>query len=113
MGYERLIVATGSRPAMPPIPGFDLDGVYAVVKDVEYLSGLQQWLETAGDVVMIGGGFIGIGFADEMNKAGDKNITIVEILPHCLALSYDEEFCIEMEKVIESRGINIRTSSKR
>ena len=35
VGYERLIIATGSRPAMPPIPGFDLDGVYAVVKDVE------------------------------------------------------------------------------
>jgi len=112
VGYERLIVATGSRPAMPPIPGFDLDGVYAVVKDVEYLSRLQQRLETARDVVIIGGGFIGIEFADEVNKADDKNITVVEIMPHCLALAYDEEFCAEMEKVLESRGINIRTSSR-
>ena len=110
VGYERLIIATGSRPAMPPIPGFDLDGVYAVVKDVEYLSGLQQRLETAKDVVVIGGGFIGIELGDEINKAGDKTVTIVEILPHCLALAYDEEFCIEMEKVLESRGINICTS---
>jgi NADH oxidase (H2O2-forming) len=112
IGYERLIVATGSRPAMPPIPGFDLNGVYAIVKDVEYLSGLQQRLETAKDVVIIGGGFIGIEFADEVNKAGDKNISVVEIMSHCLVLAYDEEFCIEMEKVLESRGINIRTSSK-
>ncbi len=112
VGYERLIVATGSRPAMPPIPGFDLDGVYAVVKDVEYLSGLQRRLETAQDVVIIGGGFIGIEFADEINKADDKNITVVEIMPHCLALAYDEEFCAEMEKVLESRGINIRTASR-
>jgi len=112
VGYERLIIATGSRPAMPPIPGFDLDGVYAVVKDVEYLSGLQQRLETIQDVVVIGGGFIGIEFADEINKAGDKTITVVEILPHCLALAYDEEFCVEMEKVLESRGISIRTSSR-
>jgi len=112
IGYERLIVATGSRPAMPPIPGFDLNGVYAIVKDVEYLSTLQQRLETAKDVVIIGGGFIGIEFADEINKAGGKNISIVEIMPHCLVLAYDEEFCIEMEKVLESRGINIRTSSK-
>jgi len=110
VGYERLIIATGSRPAMPPIPGFDLDGVYAVVKDVEYLSGLQQRLETAKDVVVIGGGFIGIELGDEINKAGDKTVTIVEILPHCLALAYDEEFCVEMEKVLESRGINICTS---
>ena len=112
IGYERLILATGSRPAMPPIPGFDLNGVYAIVKDVEYLSGLQQRLETVKDVVIIGGGFIGIEFADEINKAGDKNISVVEIMPHCLALAYDEEFCIEMEKVLESRGINICTSSK-
>jgi NADH oxidase (H2O2-forming) len=112
VSYERLIVATGSRPAMPPIPGFDLDGVYAVVKDVEYLSGLQRRLETAKDVVIIGGGFIGIELGDEINKAGDRNVTIVEMLPHCLALAYDEELCIDMEKVLESRGINIFTFSR-
>ena len=112
VGYERLIIATGSRPAMPPIPGFDLDSVYAIVKDIEYLSRLQQRLETVKDVVIIGGGFIGIEFADEINKADDKTVTVVEILPHCLALAYDKEFCVEMEKVLESRGINIRTSSR-
>ena len=112
VGYERLIIATGSRPAMPPIPGFDLDGVYAVVKEVEYLTKLQQRLETVEDVVIIGGGFIGIELSDEINKAGDKNVTVVEMLPHCLALAYDEELCIEMEKVLESRGINLRTSSR-
>ena len=112
VGYERLIVATGSNPAMPPIPGFDLDGVCALVKDVEYLSKLQRRLETVEDVVIIGGGFIGIEIGDEINKAGDKNVTIIEMLSHCLALAYDKEFCVEMEKVLESRGINIRTSSK-
>ena len=105
--YERLILATGSRPAMPPIPGFELDGVFAIVKDVQYLGELQDWLETAKDVVVIGGGFIGIEFGDEINKAGDKNVTIVEMLLHCLMLAYDEEFCVEMEKVLESRGTSI------
>jgi len=112
IGYERLILATGSRPAMPPIPGFDLEGVFAITKDVEYLAGLQQWLTTARDVVVIGGGFIGIEFGDEIHKAGDKNVTIVELMPHCLSLAYDEEFCIEMERVLESRGLALRTSAK-
>jgi NADPH-dependent 2,4-dienoyl-CoA reductase/sulfur reductase-like enzyme len=112
VGYERLIMATGSRPAVPPIPGFDLEGVYAIVKDVAYLSELQERLETTKDVVIVGGGFIGIEFADEINKNGGKNITVVEILPHCLELAYDEEFCVEMEKVLQSRGISIRTSAK-
>jgi NADH oxidase (H2O2-forming) len=110
IGYERLILATGSDPAMPPIPGFELEGVFAISKDVEYLTELKQWLDTASDVVVIGGGFIGIEFGDEINKARDKNVTIVELLPHCLALAYDQEFCIEMEKLLESRGIDLRTS---
>ena len=112
IGYERLILATGSRPAMPPISGFDLEGVFAITKDVEYLAGLQQWLTDASDVVVIGGGFIGIEFGDEIHKAGDKNVTIVELMPHCLSLAYDEEFCIEMESVLESRGLALRTSAK-
>jgi len=112
VAYERLVIATGSRPAIPPIPGFDLDGVVTAVKDVDYLSALQERLSRVEDVVIVGGGFIGIEFADEINKADGKNITVVEILPHCLALAYDEEFCTEMEKVLESRGINIRTSTR-
>ncbi|MBC8253269.1 MAG: FAD-dependent oxidoreductase, partial [Ardenticatenia bacterium] len=110
--YERLVLAMGSRPAMPPIPGFDLDGVFAAVKDVEFLDSLRKRLEAVEDVVVIGGGFIGIEFADEINKMGNKNITIVEIAEHCLVLAYDKEFCIEMEKMLESRGIHIRTSTK-
>lgn len=110
--YERLILATGSRPIMLPIPGCDLDGVYAIVKEVQYLTDLQEQLKTAKNVVVIGGGFIGVEFADEINKAGDKHVTVVEIAPHCLWLAYDEEFCAEMEKIVTSRGVDIRTSAR-
>ncbi len=112
IGYDRLIVATGSSPVVPPVPGFDLDGVFTVRKDAEYLRDMQRRLAGTTDVVIIGGGFIGIEFADEVNKSGDKNITIVELAPHCLSLAYDDEFCIEMEELLASRGITIRTSTK-
>ncbi|MFW5996911.1 MAG: NAD(P)/FAD-dependent oxidoreductase [Lentisphaeria bacterium] len=110
--YERLILATGSVPAKPPIEGIDLNGVFSIHKDVEYLKRLQEKLEQSKNVVVIGGGFIGIEFADEINKSGNKNVTVVEIEPRCLNLAYDEEFCCKMEDVIRSRGVNIRTSSK-
>ena len=97
---------------MPPIPGFDLEGVYAVVKDVAFLDSLRQRLETLNDVVVIGGGFIGIEFADEIKKMGEKNITVIEMMEHCLSLAYDPEFCVEMEKMLESRGINLLTSAR-
>jgi len=92
--YDRLILGTGSLPIMPPIPGFDRDGVFAVNKDIAYLTNLQQRIDAAQDIVVIGGGFIGIEVADEINKLGGKT---------------DDEFCIEMEQVLESRGIGIRT----
>jgi len=112
VGYERLVLATGSRPIMLPVAGCELDGACAIVKDVEYLEELQERLKKARNVVVIGGGFIGVELADEINKAGDKQVTIVEVAPHCLSLAYDEEFCVEMEKVIASRGIHIRTSAR-
>jgi len=112
VGYDRLIISTGSLPIMPPIPGFDIDGVFAVLKDVEFLRNLQQRLAQAKDIVVIGGGFIGIEVADEINKLGDKNISIVELMPHCLSLAYDEEFCIEMEDVLRERGLALRTGVK-
>jgi NADH oxidase (H2O2-forming) len=112
IGYDRLVVATGSDPAMPPVPGFDRDGVCAVVKDVAYMREFQRRVVAAKRVVVVGGGFIGIEFADEINALGGKEVTIVEILPHCLGLSYDEEFCVQMEDVLRRRGIEIRTGSR-
>lgn len=112
LNYERLVLATGSRPIMLPIPGCDLKGVYAIAKDIEYLSQLQEQIGASRDVIVIGGGFIGVEFADEINKSDGKRVTIVEIAPHCLSLAYDDEFCVEMEKVVTSRGIHIRTSSR-
>lgn len=112
VAYDRLILATGSRPVMLPIPGFELEGVFTIVKNINYLTELDRWLEDARDVVVLGGGFIGIEFGDEINKLDNKNVTVVELQPHCLMLAYDEEFCVEMEQVLESRGVHIRTSAR-
>jgi NADPH-dependent 2,4-dienoyl-CoA reductase/sulfur reductase-like enzyme len=110
--YDRLIVATGSHPVTPPIPGVEKEGIFTILKDVEHLRKMQDHLKTAHDIVVVGGGFIGIEFADEIRKMGGKTITIVEIAAHCLSLSYDGEFCVEAEQVIRSSGITILTTSK-
>jgi len=111
VGYGRLILATGSRPVRPSIFAEDLDGVFTILKDVDHLRLLQRKLQAAKNVVIIGGGFIGVEFADEINKIGDKKVTIVELAANCLSLSYDPEFCAEMENVLQSRGITVRTST--
>lgn len=110
--YDRLVIAIGSKPVVPHITGIDLEGVFSILKDVQYLNAMQEKLKNAKDVVIIGGGFIGIEFADEVKKSGVANVTIVEMMSHCLSLAYDDEFCIEMEKHVSSRGITILTESK-
>ena len=112
VAYERLVVATGSLPAMPPIPGFDKQNIWAIQKDLGSLSDLKNQLGGVKNLVIVGGGFIGIEFADECKKAGVENVTIVEFLPHCLMLAFDEEFSIKAEDKLRERGINIITGMK-
>ncbi|MFA5043021.1 MAG: FAD-dependent oxidoreductase [Kiritimatiellia bacterium] len=112
IAYERLILATGSLPGRLPVPGFDKDGAFPILKDIAHLESLQKRLQSSSRVVVIGGGFIGIEFADEIQKLGGKTVTVLEIAPHCLSLAYDEEFCAEMEAALQARGIHIRTHAK-
>ena len=115
MGYDKLIVATGSLPVELPIPGLDKENVFTVRKDVAYLNKMLEVMNRSKDIIIIGGGFIGIEFADECRKhrsCDDCSVTIVEILPNCLQLALDEEFCQEAEDVLRERGINVLTSKK-
>lgn len=110
--YEKLIFATGSFPVIPPIPGVDKKNVYPVKKEYEYLSGLLDCMTDVKDLVIIGGGFIGVEFADECRKGRDINVTIVETLPHCLQTAFDDEYCIEAENKLTETGVKIITKTK-
>lgn len=110
--YEKLIFATGSSPVIPRIPGVNKKNVFPVKKEYDYLSGLLDSMGNIKDLVVIGGGFIGVEFADECRKGRDINVTIVEALPHCLQTAFDDEFCVEAEKKLEETGIKIITNTK-
>lgn len=111
IGYERLILATGSRPVVPPIPGAHLKNVFTVRKDIDYLRQLQDALKKAADVVIVGGGFIGAEFADECRKMG-LGVTVIELLEHCLYLNCDEDFCIRLEDKMRELGIQVNTTCR-
>ncbi len=105
--YDRLIIATGSEPSTVPIPGIEKRNVFKVNKDISYLEYLLDVMNEIRDLVIIGGGFIGVEFADECKKNRDINISVVEMLPHCLMLGYDEFFCEKVEVALEEKGIRI------
>jgi NADPH-dependent 2,4-dienoyl-CoA reductase/sulfur reductase-like enzyme len=112
VNYDKLILATGSKPLDLPIPGLDKENVFKVVKDTEYLRTLLDKMEDVKDVVILGGGFIGVEFADECKKNRDVNVTIVELLPHCLMLAFEDDFCKEAEEALKQRGIDLVTGVK-
>lgn len=112
IGYEKMILTTGSLPLVPPIPGADLDNVFAIKKEIPYLDHLLETLKTARDVVIIGGGFIGLEMADECRKLGCQNITVVEMLSHCLFVVFDEDLCVRMEEELAGAQIQVRTSQR-
>jgi NADH oxidase (H2O2-forming) len=112
IGYRKLVLATGSQPVVPPIPGRDLESVYTVEKDVDYLHQLSGKMDQAHKVVIIGGGFIGMEMADECRKRGNLDITVVELLPHCLFLAFDEDLCKRAEQVLIDAGVHVRTNAK-
>jgi len=112
LSYDRLILATGSEPSLIPIPGLDKENVFTIEKDVPYLDKMLKIMDKIKDLVIIGGGFIGVEFADECRKNRDINISIIEMLPHCLILGYDEFFCEKAEEILEEKGIKIHRKNR-
>jgi NADH oxidase (H2O2-forming) len=112
MGYDKLVFATGSKPLIPPIPGVDKKNVFPVKKEFNYLKKVLQTMDEVKDVVIIGGGFIGVEFADECLKTRDVNVTVVEMLEYCLKLAMDDEFCDEAESKLEDAGVKILKNEK-
>ncbi|WP_297513734.1 FAD-dependent oxidoreductase [Thermococcus sp.] len=105
IAWEKLVLATGSKPARPNFPGVDLDGIYTVPKDYEYLKKLREKVEEAEKIVIVGGGFIALEVGDEIRKLG-KDVTLV-VRSRLLRSSFDPEFSEMIEERMKEAGIKI------
>ena len=110
--YDRLVLATGTDPVMPPIPGIDMAGVYTIRKSMTDMSALRDKLRQCRDIVIIGGGFIGAEFADELGTMQEIRVHLVELMPQLLPGAFDEEFSEEVRLGLEKKGIQVRTGTR-
>ncbi len=105
--YEKLVFATGSLPIIPDIPGVEKENVFPVRKEFDYLRDVLNKVREAKDIVIVGGGFIGVEFADECRKNPGTRVTIVEMQEYCLKIAMDDEFCDDAEKKLAEAGVKI------
>lgn len=107
--YQKLVVATGSTPVKPKwLEGADLDNVFVIPKDRQYLDQMHSKLGSAKNIAVIGAGFIGVELSDELNKQG-YNVTLIEKLPNILNLAFDVELSQKIDEMLANRGVNIIT----
>lgn len=108
--YDSCIIATGASCFIPPMPGSDLPEVVAIrsVKDIEKITTL---LPTINNVVVIGGGVLGLEAAWEMAKT-KKNVTVLELLPHLMPRQLDEGASNLIRTAAESNNIKLQTNVK-
>jgi len=111
ISFDKLVFATGSDTKIPKwLKGTDKENVFTIPKNKEYLDKVLDKLKNCKKIVTIGGGFIGVEVSDELTKR-NKDVTIVEILPHVLSLAFDEEMAIRAEELLRSRGIKIKSGT--
>ena len=105
---ENILIATGSVPARPPIPGLDLPNV---VTSDELLDDphFTQTDSLAKEILIIGGGVIGVEFASVFSSFG-CHVTIVEAMARLLP-PMDREIYQSLNMVLKKRGVSIHTGA--
>ena len=101
---DNIMIATGSEPSRPPIPGLDNEGVLTSDELLEKLDKLPE------SIVIIGGGVIGVEFATFFNDLGCE-VTVIEALDRLLP-NMDRELGQGLAVQLKKRGVNVFTSSK-
>ena len=109
IGYQKLVLATGSMPVMPKwLKGGEKENVFTIPKDKLYLDEMKEKLNGCRRVVVIGAGFIGVEFSDEFARSGHE-VVLVEKLPNILALAFDVELSDKIADILRERGVTLRT----
>lgn len=110
--YDKIILATGSNPIKPNIPGVNLENVQ-FVKLYQHAKECIDKLENNNieNIAVVGAGYIGVELAEAFQRKG-KNVTLIDCEDTCLSKYYDKEFTSLMRENLESHGINLAFNEK-
>lgn len=110
LSYSHLVLATGARPRIPPLPGATLAGVVSL-RTLSDARRISDELQGASEVVILGGGFIGMELAHTLTTLGRK-VTVLEAAPRILSRSVAPEVSSHIHARSIAAGIDIVTGGK-
>ncbi|AUX87436.1 nitrite reductase (NAD(P)H) small subunit [Acinetobacter sp. ACNIH2] len=107
--YDRLILATGSKPFVPPVKGADLKGVVSF-RDIYDVNTMLEYCENKRNAVVIGGGLLGLEAAYGLKRRG-MNVTVLHLMNRIMERQLDDRASQMLRHSIEQKGIRIITEA--
>ena len=109
--YDRLVLATGARAVLPPIPGADLDGIFKL-RFLTDSDEVRRYIEERSPkkAAVVGGGYIGLEVAESLCNVG-MEVSLIEGEDR-VALAYSPEIAGRVEEHLEENGVHVYTGVK-
>ncbi len=118
--YDKLVLSPGAEPIRPPLPGFDLPGIFTLrdIPDMDAIARrIQEMTEPspeesdasggcAREAIVVGGGYIGLEMAENLKRRG-LGVLLVERLPQVMPF-LDPEMAEEVHQALERNGVQLR-----
>lgn len=108
--YDRLLLATGGRPFVPPCEGVEKDGVFTL-RTLDDALAIKAYAQGVSTAIVIGGGLLGLETARALHTAGLK-VTVVEFFPYLLPRQLDAQGAEVLRLLLEAQGLKIVTDAK-
>ncbi len=107
--YDALVLAPGSAPIRPPLPGIDLPGIFTL-RTIPDSRQMKQWItdRKVEKAVVVGGGFIGLETTENLVRRG-ISLTIVEMLPQVMP-PIDPEMAVPVQDHLAANGVTLHLS---
>ncbi|MCI8391333.1 MAG: FAD-dependent oxidoreductase [Roseburia sp.] len=110
--YDKLVIATGASPAVPPVAGMDKQGVFTI-RTPEDAVGVRAYVGENGvkKAVVVGAGFIGLEMAENLQQKG-VSVTVIDFAPQILPNILDPEMAAYGKRHLLKQGIRVITGTK-
>jgi len=102
--YDKLLLATGARPAIPPVNGTNLPGVFTL-RGITDADEIMRYCRDVSDIVVIGGGLLGLETASSMYREG-RNVTVIEFFEWLLPRQLDRTGGKILKEKLEEQGLS-------